>query len=135
MDVYHKVLAKLFEATGGRESEAVDLKELVKKEGFLPSYPDIFQHLSRQSWIAETPRADVVKITHWGISEAKKTAASGADRGQTVKRESTRVISEARELIAILEEFSNDPGRESFAKAERSAEAIMAGIRRLKETV
>lgn len=135
MDVYHKVLARLFEATGGRESEAVDFKELVKKEGFLPSYPDIFQHMSRQSWIAETQRADVVKITHWGISEAKKTAASGADAGQSVKRESTRVISEARELIAILEEFSNEPGRETVAKAERSAEAIVAGIRRLKESV
>ena len=38
MDVYHKVLARLLEATGGRESEKVDIKELVKKEGFLSSY-------------------------------------------------------------------------------------------------
>jgi hypothetical protein len=135
MDVYHKVLAKLFEATGGRESEAVDLKELVKKEGFLPSYPDIFQHLSRQSWIAETPRPDVVKITHWGATEAKKSSSSVADNGQAIKRETTRVISEARELISILEEFSNDASRELLAKAERSADSIGAGVRKLKESI
>lgn len=135
MDVYHKVLAKLLAATGGRESETVDLKELVRKEGFLSSYPDIFQHLSRQSWIAETPRPDVVKITHWGISEAKKATTSDPDAGHGLKRESTRVISEARELIAILEEFAGDPGPENVAKAERSAESIIAGIRKLKGSI
>lgn len=135
MDVYHKVLVKLYELSGGKESEAVDFKELVKKEGFLPSYVDIFQHLSRQSWIAETPRADVVKITHWGISEAKKSASGDADQGQSLKKESTRVISEARELIAVLEEFAADPSRELAAKAERSVDAIVSGVRKLKESV
>ncbi len=135
MDVYHKVLAKLLDASGGRETEAVDLKELVKKEGFLSSYPDIFQHLSRQSWIAETPRADVVKITHWGITEAKKSGAPGGDSGQAVKRDTNRVISEARELIKILEEFSNESSRETIAKAEKSAETIVAAVLKLKESV
>ena len=32
MDVYHRVLVKLFEVTGGKETEIIDLKELVKKE-------------------------------------------------------------------------------------------------------
>ncbi len=135
MDVYHKVLARLLEATGGRESEKVDIKELVKKEGFLSSYPDIFQHLSRQSWIAETPRPDVVRITHWGITEAKKSTGSGADSGQAAKRETTRVISEARELISILEAMSDDLTSEGIAKAEKSAESIAAGICKLKESV
>lgn len=135
MDVYHKVLAKLFEATGGRENEAVDFKELVKKEGFLPSYADIFQHMSRQSWIAETSRADVVKLTHWGLTEAKKSASSGEDSGQALKRDATRVLSEARELIAVLEEFAADPSRDSIVKAERNADAIAAAVRKLRESV
>jgi hypothetical protein len=135
MDVYHKVLARLLEATGGKETETVDFKELVKKEGFLPSYPDIFQHLSRQSWIAETARADVVRITHWGITEAKKST-TGTDGGeQVLKRDAARISSEARELIAILDEFSNDPSSEVAAKAEKSAEAIVAGVRKLKASV
>ncbi len=135
MDVYHKVLSKLLESTGGRESEAVDLRELVKKEGFLPSYPDIFQHLSRQSWIAETPRADVVRITHWGITEAKKSASGVVDPTAEIKREANRVVSEARDLITALEEFGNDPSKDGISKLEKSAEAIAGGIRRLKESV
>ncbi len=135
MDVYHKVLAKLLESTGGRESEAVDLRELVKKEGFLPSYPDIFQHLSRQSWIAETPRADVVRITHWGITEAKKSASGVVDPTAETRRKATRIISEARELITALEAFGSDPSKDGIPKLERSAEAIAGGIRKLKESV
>ncbi|HNU08662.1 MAG TPA: hypothetical protein PKO33_12920 [Pyrinomonadaceae bacterium] len=135
MDVYHKVLAKLLESTGGRESESVDLRELVKKEGFLPSYPDIFQHLSRQSWIAETPRADVVRITHWGVTEAKKTASGVVDPTAEIRREASRVVSEARDLITALEEFGKDPSKDGISKLEKAADAISGGIRKLKESV
>ncbi len=135
MDVYHKVLAKLLESTGGRESESVDLRELVKKEGFLPSYPDIFQHLSRQSWIAETPRADVVRITHWGVTEAKKTASGVVDPTAEIRRETSRVVSEARDLITALEEFGKDPSKDGISKLEKAADAISGGIRKLKESV
>ncbi|HVE56471.1 MAG TPA: hypothetical protein VNB22_06550, partial [Pyrinomonadaceae bacterium] len=107
MDVYHRVLVKLYEVTGGKP-EAVDLKELVKKEGFLGSYPQIFEHLSRQSWITETPRVDSVKITHWGIKEAQKAQTSGGgDDSLAVKKEVNRTISEARELIKIFEDLAN----------------------------
>lgn len=135
MDVYHKVLTSLYEVTGGRESETVDLKELVKKVGFLPSYPDIFQHLSRQSWIAETSRVGVVRITHWGVKEAKKAATGTADNGQTVKKETTRVISEARELISLLEEFAGDVSKERIVKAEKKVETIAAAVKNLKESI
>ena len=43
MDVYHKILVKLYEVTGGRDSKKVDFAELLKKEGFYPSYADIFK--------------------------------------------------------------------------------------------
>lgn len=135
MDVYHKVLARLLEATGGKESETVDLKELVKKEGFLPSYVDIFQHLSRQSWIAETPRADVVRITHWGVKEARKTVTSGDGGAQAIKKEANRVISDARELIVFLEELAADPARENVGKVEKKLETIASAVRSLKESI
>jgi hypothetical protein len=132
MDVYHKVLVKLYEATGGKDSEKIDLKELVKKEGFLPSYPDIFQHLSRQSWIAETPRPDVVKITHWGVKEAKKSQDSDAVGGQDIKKEVNRVISETREFITSLEELANEASHESVNKADKKLDAINSAFQILK---
>ncbi len=46
MDVYHKVLSKLYQVTDGKDSHAVDLKDLVKSLGFLGSYDDILQQLS-----------------------------------------------------------------------------------------
>lgn len=135
MDVYHKVLIKLYEATGGKDSEKVDLKELVKKEGFLPSYPDIFQHLSRQSWIAETPRPDVVRITHWGAKEAQKSQDPDAAGSQDVKKEVNRVISETRELIIFLEELLNEPSRESVGKAEKRLDAVNSSFQNLKASI
>ena len=135
MDVYHKVLVKLFEVTGGRESETVDLKELVKKEGYLPSYPQIKEHLSGQSWITETARVDAVKITHWGVTEAKKANTVGSDNSQVIKREVNRTISETRELITFLEELANDVSKENISKAEKKLGEINSAIQKLKSSV
>jgi hypothetical protein len=135
MDVYHKVLVKLLEITGGKESETVDLKELVKKEGFLSSYPQIFEHLSRQSWITETPRPDAVRITHWGVSEAKKSQTSGASDGQEVKKEVNRLIAETRELLTFFEELATDISKENLITAEKKLAVINSAIQKLKENV
>jgi hypothetical protein len=138
MDVYHRVLVKLYETTGGKDTETVDLKELVKKEGFLGAYPDIFQHLNRQSWISETARRDAVKITHWGVDEAKKAQTSQTSPtggGQAVKKDINRTISETRELIKLLEELANEPTQEIIAKAEKKLNEINSAIQKLKENV
>lgn len=135
MDVYHKVLVKLYEVTGGKDSEKVDLRELVKKEGFLPSYADIFQHLSRQSWIAETPRPDIVRITHWGAKEAKKSQIAGGQGNPAVKKEVNRLISEMRELIVFLEELAVDPSKEIAVKAEKKLNLISSSFQTLKESL
>ena len=135
MDVYHKVLVKLFEVTGGRESETVDLKELVKKEGYLPSYPQIKDHLSGQSWITETARVDAVKITHWGVTEAKKSQAGGTDNAQVARKEINRTIADTRELIIFLEELANDVSKENISKAEKKLGEINAAIQKLKSSV
>ncbi len=138
MDVYHRVLVKLYETTGGKDTETVDLKELVKKEGFLGAYPDIFQHLNRQSWISETARRDAVKITHWGVDEAKKAQTSQTSPtggGQAVKKDINRTISETRELIKLLEELANEPTQETIIKAEKKLNEINSAIQKLKENV
>jgi hypothetical protein len=135
MDVYHKVLVKLYEVTGGKDSETVNLKELVKGMGFLSSYPEIFQQLSRQSWVAETPRPDVVKMTHWGVKEAKKAGVGGADGGQALKKEVTRLVADARELVIYLEQLEGEPSKDHAAKAEKKLDGILTVIRKLKETL
>jgi hypothetical protein len=135
MDVYHRVLIKLYELTGGKESETVDLKELVKKEGYLGSYPQIKEHLSGQSWITETSRVDAVKITHWGVSEAKKSQTGGADDSPALSKEISRTISDARELIIFLEELANAVSKENIAKAEKKLAEINSAIQKLKSSV
>jgi hypothetical protein len=135
MDVYHRVLIKLYELTGGKESETVDLKELVKKEGYLGSYPQIKEHLSGQSWITETSRVDAVKITHWGVSEAKKSQTGGADDSPALSKEISRTISDARELIIFLEELANAVSKENIAKAEKKLSEINSAIQKLKSSV
>ena len=74
MDVYHRVLVKLFEETGGSDSKAVDFADLVKRMKFHANYVNIFKELSVQGWIVETGKVDWVRLTHWGIEEAKKSA-------------------------------------------------------------
>jgi hypothetical protein len=135
MDVYHRVLAKLYEITGGRESEAVDLKELVKKEGYLGSYPQIKEHLSGQSWITETSRVDSVKITHWGVTEAKKSGTGGNDSAQSARKEINRTIADTRELIIFLEELANDVSKENISRAEKKLGEINSAIQKLKASV
>lgn len=135
MDVYHKVLIKLYEITGGKESETVDLKELVKKEGYLGNYPQIKEHLSGQSWITETARVDAVKITHWGISEAKKTGGAGGENSQMLKKEINRAIAETRELAIFLEELAGDQSKDNFDKAEKKLADINTAIQKLKSGV
>lgn len=135
MDVYHRVLVKLYEITGGRESETVDLKELVKKEGYLGSYPQIKEHLSGQSWITETSRVDSVKITHWGVSEAKKSGSGGGDNTPAAKKEINRTIADARELIIFIEELANDVSKENISRIEKKLGEINSAIQKLKASV
>ncbi len=135
MDVYHRVLVKLYEVTGGKP-ETVDLKELVKKEGFLGSYPQIFEHLSRQSWIIETSRVDSVKISHWGIKEAQIAQSSGGSNDLlAVKKDVNRTISETRELIKIFEDLANDVSKDNIARAEKKLGEINSAIQKLKSSV
>lgn len=135
MDVYHKVLVKLFEATGGRDTQTVDLKELVKSEGFLGNYNDIFQLLSGKGWIAETMRADAVKITHWGVKEARKSQSGVPDNSFAVKRETNKMISSVKELLILIDEFASDTSKGNLAQVEKKLSEVDSVIDKLKQHI
>jgi len=135
MDVYHKVLLKLYQVTDGKDSQSIDLKDLVKGQGFLGNYDDIFQMLSGQGWIAETPKENFVKITHWGVKEAKNSGNNLPDSTQRLKKEATQLISETKQLLIMLEEFVADSSSENFLEIEKKLHEINTAIGKLKSSV
>ena len=137
MDVYHKVLAKLYESTGGRDTQTVDFKDLVKAQGFLGNYEDILQMLSGQGWIAETPKMNYVKITHWGVKEAQKYS-SGTTTDQSPNeliKTTNHLIEDAKEFLIMLEEFAEDASKENFGQVEKKIGELSATIGKLKGSV
>ena len=135
MDVYHKVLNKLYETTGGKDSQTVDLKDLVKGMGFLGNYEDIFQMLNGQGWITETPKVNFVRMTHWGVKEASKSGSSQPDAAQAVKKEIARLVSETKQFLIMLEELSSNVSEEKYAQVERKLSEISAAIGKLKSGI
>src|SRR5215213_7941534 len=123
MDVYHKFIAKIYEETGGSESQAIDLVDLVKREGFYGSYGDLFKELSSRAWITETSKPDWVKITHWGVREAKKVQ-SGEDTTQTVQRDANLLLAETQEIAGVIEEFLKDSSNDNFVSIEKKIAEI-----------
>lgn len=135
MDVYHKVLLNLYNVTGGKDSLSIDLKELVKNQGFLGNYGDIFQMLSGQGWIAETPKANYVKITHWGVKEIKKTSNDQPFAAHAAKKEATQLVSDVKLLLIMLEEFASNTSVENLAQVEKKLSEINAAIGNLKSSI
>ncbi len=131
MNVYQKILVKLYEATDGKDSVSVDFKELVKKEGFLPSYIDIFKQMSQQGWIAESGRSDVVNITHWGVKEAKKSQLGTDDSVREVQKNANRLKEGVRELLVMTEEFTGKVSEENFDQVKGKFDEIKEAIDKL----
>lgn len=137
MDVYHKVLNKLYEVTGGKDTQTVDFKELVKAQGFLGNFDEIFQMLNGQGWIAETPKPNYVKITHWGVKEAQKSAsgATGTDDSRELKKGANLLISDTKAFLIMLEEFAADTSKEKFSQVEKKFGELNSSIGELKKNV
>ncbi|CAN5234186.1 hypothetical protein BH10ACI1_BH10ACI1_20720 [soil metagenome] len=137
MDVYHKVLVKLYEETGGRDSLAIDFRELVKSLGFLGNYDEVTQNLSGQGWIAETNKANYVKITHWGVKEAQKAESGdlGTDDTRELKKAANRLKNETKLLLIILEEFATILSTEKLAEIEAKFKEINSLISEIKESL
>lgn len=119
MNVFHKVLVKIFELTGGKDHVEVDLADLLKKEGFFPSIDSISAQLLGESWITEGGRKNTCKITHWGVAEDKRVTSNAPDTASEVEKESKRLLTEARGLITMLEEFATRPDSKKFDGIEK----------------
>jgi hypothetical protein len=133
MDAYHKVLIKLYEVTNGKETEDVDFGELLKREGFFPSIDSITKQLSREGWITETSRENFIRITHWGVMEAKKAKAQSLDSPDAAARHANRLLSETREFIIVLEEYISRTTEENFERVEKKFADAGEAFTRLKK--
>ena len=135
MDVYHKVLAKLYEMTGGRDSVDVDLAELLKKEGFFPSLDNISTHLLGESWVTETARQHTVRITHWGVAEAKRTLSNSPDKNKALTKEANRLLASTREMQIMLEEFVESPDSDKFKVIEQRMSEMTAAAGKIRSNL
>jgi hypothetical protein len=122
MDTYHKILVRILELSGGRDTVDVDLTDLLRKEGYLPSRDEICEMLKSEGWVTES-RPNVVRITHWGVAEAKKAGTAKPGAVRATERESRRLLAETREFAVVIEEFIADPSdTHRIAMAKKFAE-------------
>ena len=135
MDVYHKILTRIYEITGGKDTIEVDLNDLLKQEGFYSNIDNISQHLTTESWVAETPRPRVVKITHWGAAEAKRVLTNTPDFQRELAKDANRLLGEARELIIMLEEFATTPTGIHFKTIDRKLNDLQVIVGRIRDNV
>lgn len=135
MDVYHKILTRIYEITDGKDSVEIDLNDLLKQEGFYSNIDNILQHLTTESWVAETPRPRVVKITHWGSAEAKRVLTNTPDVKRELTKEANRLLAEARELIIMLEEFAATPSGANFKTIQKKIEDLQVITGRLQDKI
>ncbi len=135
MDVYHKILTRIYEVTGGKDAIEVDLNELLKQEGFYSNIDNISQHLTTESWVAETARPRVVKITHWGAAEAKRVLTNTPDVQREATKDANRLLAESRELIIMLEEFAGSPNGAHFKNIEKKFDDLNAIVDRIRGNV
>ena len=135
MDVYHKILVKIYELTGGKDTVDVDMSDLLKREGFFPSIDSITQHLMDESWIAGTKNRTIVRLTHWGAAEAKRVAADLPDRNQLVAKDAAKLLSESKEFVIMLEEFAASPDGGKLSTIEKRHADLSPLIKRIGQNI
>jgi hypothetical protein len=132
MDVYHKVLRKLNEVTGGKETKRVDFRDLLKSLGFFSSYAEIFDRMTSEGWMIEDSTPNHVRLTHWGIIEDRKSSgekdASG-DRRAEIKR----LSESARELASLIESLMDEKAKTTIGNVEKKFEAFSAAFEHLRK--
>ena len=126
MDVFHKVLVRIFEISGGKDNFDVDCVDLLKKEGFYSNIDNILKHLLDEGWITEGGRKNVVRITHWGAIEAKRVQSASPGKANEVEKNSNRLLTDARELITMLEEFAVKPESGKLDQIEKRLSDLRA---------
>lgn len=132
MDAYNKVLARIYQITSGKDNVDVDLTDLLKKEGFFSSIEDIKGHMTRESWVTETKVPNVVRITHWGVSAAKRAGSQLPGGSRAVEREANELHTNNRQLGVLIEEFRSDPSADRLKPVEAAFATMQAQIEKLK---
>jgi pantothenate kinase-related protein Tda10 len=138
MDTYQKVLVKLFEETGGRETRQVDFASMLKKMGFYTAFNDILMRLNREGWITDAPTTNYVYITHWGAMEAKKALRNEIKpetSNEAIKKEVNRAVASSKELVITLEEFSNEISKENYTNAEKKFDELATILGEIKSNL
>lgn len=135
MNAYHKVLIKLYEITGGKDTVDVDLADVLKKEGFFPSIDDIKSYLSGESWIAETSRINIIRITHWGAAEAKRVMSGAPDSKQALQKETVRLVNVMRESLVMAEEMNATPSAEKLGHINDRLSELSKILERIKSNL
>ena len=131
MDVFHKILVGIYDASGGKDTVDVDYKELIKKEGFLSNIDSILKHLSDESWVTERGNY-TVRITHWGAAEAKRVMTDTPDKRALLIKDANRTVTSTREFLIMLEEFAGDPSTKKLDVIEKrlsDIETLLAKVR------
>jgi hypothetical protein len=135
MDVFHKVLTKIYEISGGRETREVDFIELLKNEGFFANRESIKDHLSTEGWITDSARPDHVRITHWGMAEAKKTLDGPGQQENGLSRQLNRLKSATRELATRVEEFESQSSPAAFKSVEERLTEVNNLVSEIKRSI
>ncbi len=134
MNVYHQVLVKLYEETEGKTSKAINLMNLAKSLGLHGNYADIFEHLNREGWIAESVKADFVVITLDGAREARKSldgSGNVSNTRQEIVRYSNLAANIAKELTVLLEAQAQNPAS-NFAEASKKMVELQNACAQIK---
>ena len=134
MDVYQKVLVKIQEITGGRDSVDVDMSDLLKREGFYPSINDILEKMSSEGWITET-RPKTVRITHWGVMAARKIKNKTPDSANILDKHASRLQMEVKEFVILVEEFNGKITPDNFGRIEKKLAEINSITAKIKEQI
>ena len=132
MDVFHKVLTRIYELTGGRDNKEVDFVELLKAEGFYSSRDSIKNHLSTEGWITDSARPDHVKITHWGAAEAKKALTDPSAAKKNLDKHTSRLVAATRDFSTEISEFVAKPNDSTIRPVEDRISEISNLLSKIK---
>ena len=132
MNVYQKVLTKIYDVTGGKDSVDVDLVDLTKKEGFYSNIDNISKQMQDEGWITEGSKANIIRITHWGATEAKRVLSASPDKVNELSKESNRLVAEGKEFAIMLEEFAAGPDAAKLGRIEKRVSEMSERCRKIR---
>ena len=134
MDVYQKVLVKLYDITGDRENVDIDMTELLRREGFFSSITEIIGKMSSEGWITES-RPRTVRLTHWGVMAAKNINNDTPDSANIIDRQADRLKSEVKEFIILVEEFNGKATSDNFSRLDKKLNEINTVTAKIREII